>query len=145
MTTTQGCWQFAKALALWPTEVRWLRIPPRRRRWRTRRGSSWRDPITGRTISCDAGRLLDRFTFAPNLTLPSGQPSAASDLHDVACERGTWDDGAWMTIQDAARVLRFVLDAEGWPAGIVAIYTRGVLSLSARALWNAHDDGRPRA
>lgn len=145
MTKAQGYWQFLKAVACWPSEVRWLSWPPRRRKWRTRRGSSYRDVLTGKTISCDSGRLLDRFTCAPNLVLPSGLPSAASDLHDVACQYAQWDDGSWMTIEDAARILHNVLTLEGWPTGIVALYTHGVLSLSARAFWNAHEDGRPRA
>jgi hypothetical protein len=145
MTTAQGYLYSLRALLLWPREVRWWPLPPRRRKWRTLRASSYYDRPTGKLISCPAGMLVDRFTMAPNLILPGGIPSGASDLHDVACARARWDDGTWMTIWDAERVLRRTLIIEGWPRCVVDLYSCGVVSMAARAAWNAIGDGRPRA
>lgn len=58
------------------------------------------------------------------VTAPAGYPSDGASgaidiysygwfVHDVLCDRGTWDDGAKCKPKDASRVLRDILRSEG--------------------------------
>jgi hypothetical protein len=143
MTRLQGYWQLFKAVALWPVrEWNWRRW--RKRTWRLTHTVVYQDRH-GRTLTAPCGMVYDRFTLAPNLILPTGEVSDAAAIHDLAHNRGKWDDGSWMTFTDSVWAFNDIMFREGWPVGIRRLYHNGVSSDIARDAWNSHKDGRPRA
>jgi hypothetical protein len=143
MTTGQGYWQFAKAVALWPARE-WDWRHWRKRTWQLTHTVVYTDRH-GRTLTAPCRMAYDMFTCAPNLMLPSGEPSDAAAIHDVAHKLARWDDGSHMTFAESVFAFDDVMFREGWPIGIRQIYVDGVAGHIARDMWNRHNDGRPRA
>jgi hypothetical protein len=67
----------------------------------------YRSPRYGKTVTVVDGYESDGATGADDLWSESWW------VHDVLCERGTWDDGTPATNWQASRVLADILLAEG--------------------------------
>jgi hypothetical protein len=147
-----------KSLLGWPFEIG--------RKYRLESGAYRHETTHGgdRTITVPAGYVCDLFTGVPNLRMPRGSGvlvsyrsflgagprrriwvSAAAVVHDWIYERARDDAGQWITFDDAQAMFREILKAEGWRM-FRDLYFWGVSKLAvSRALWNRHNDGRPRA
>jgi hypothetical protein len=117
-----------------------------------------------RTFTIPDGWPHDLFTGVPNLRMNRGEGvqvsyrtlwglgprrriwvSAAATVHDWIYAHARDDQGRWVTFDEAQAIFREILHAEGWRM-FRDLYHWGVTRLAlSRALWNRHNDGRPRA
>lgn len=67
----------------------------------------YRSPRYGQTVTVVDGYESDGATWAEDIW------SQAWWVHDVLCDRGTWDDGTPVTNWQASMVLRDILGDEG--------------------------------
>jgi len=133
MRKSIGGWsRFVVSLLGSPIEVvrRMMKWP-----WKSGATFVWRDRLTGRTITSQAGSVYDKFSLAPNLYKQNGQPSDADRIHDEGWETGVWDSGEWLSFNDNNRNFRNILISEGHPSAVVGTYYWFVCREFMRKKW----------
>jgi hypothetical protein len=152
-----------RSILAWPLEIgRTYKIEGGPYEWRTGIGIERGECV--RSITLPDGYECDLFTGVPNLRMEPGEGvrvsyrclwgwgwrrrlwvSMAAPIHDRIYETARDDQGRWITFDEAQAIFREILHAEGWRI-FRDLYHWGVRKLAlSRALWNRHDDGRPRA
>ena len=79
---------------------------------------SYYSPRYDKSISWPKGYKSDGATYAPDVSWE------AFFAHDVACDRGKWDDGTAITRWEASNVYADILRGNGWFGKVISYHRK---------------------